>query len=470
MLTSGPSPAEDETMLAPLANPTYRFLFAAQVIALFGTGLTTVALALLAYDLAAGEAGAVLGTALALKMIAYVTIAPVAGAFAHLLPRRALLVALDVARAAVVLSLPFVTEIWQVYVLIVAMNACSAAFTPVFQATIPDILEDEPTYTRALSLSRLAYDLENLLSPTAAALALLVVSYDGLFLANALAFAASAGLVVSCTLPSARPPERAGGITTQLAAGVNIYLRTPRLTGLFALSLAVAAAGAMMIVNTVVLVRERFGGDDTDVAIAFAAAGAGSMVIALALPRVLERVPDRPVMLAGGLLSAAGLACGLLRPDFTWLLPLWFLLGAASSLIQTPAGRLLRRSAHEADRPAVYAAQFALSHLCWLLTYPLAGLAGAAIGLETTFAILAAVALAATAAAAAMWPRGDPLEIEHTHAAQHHEHRHVHDAHHQHAHEGWEGPEPHSHPHRHRPLRHRHPYVIDPHHPAWPRG
>lgn len=58
-------------MLAVLANRTYRHLFAAQVIALIGTALLTVALGLLAYDLAGGQASAVLGTALAIKMVAY---------------------------------------------------------------------------------------------------------------------------------------------------------------------------------------------------------------------------------------------------------------------------------------------------------------------------------------------------------------------------------------------------------------
>jgi hypothetical protein len=59
-------------MLSVLCNRTYRHLFAAQVIALVGTGLATVALGLLAYELAGKNAGAVLGTALAIKMIAYV--------------------------------------------------------------------------------------------------------------------------------------------------------------------------------------------------------------------------------------------------------------------------------------------------------------------------------------------------------------------------------------------------------------
>ena len=63
-------------MISVLRNPTYRNLFGAQVIALTGTGLATVALGLLAYDLAGADAGAVLGTALAIKMVAYVGVAP----------------------------------------------------------------------------------------------------------------------------------------------------------------------------------------------------------------------------------------------------------------------------------------------------------------------------------------------------------------------------------------------------------
>lgn len=73
-----------------------------------------MALGLLAYQLAGNQAGAVLGTALALKMVAYVGIAPLVGAFAHHLPRRAFLVALDLLRAGITLLLPFVTEVWQV--------------------------------------------------------------------------------------------------------------------------------------------------------------------------------------------------------------------------------------------------------------------------------------------------------------------------------------------------------------------
>jgi len=443
-------------MLSPLTNPTYRRLLLAQLLSLLGTGLATVALGLLAFELAGAQAGAVLGTALAIKMVAYVGIAPVAGAFAHLVPRRALLVALDLVRAAVALCLPFVTETWQVYVLIFLLQAGSAAFTPTFQATIPDVLPEEAEYTKALSLSRLAYDLEALMSPAVAAALLGVMGFHWLFGLNALGFVASAVLVASLVLPAAGAPateERGPGRITR---GARLFLATPRLRGLLALDLAVAAAGAMVIVNTVVLVMAGFGLGEREVAWTLAAYGLGSMVAALALPRLLDRwVGDRAAMLAGGALLVAGLLLAPLAPTWPALLPVWALLGLGNGLVLTPSGRLLRRSVHAGDRPALFAAHFALSHACWLLAYPLAGWLGAAAGLGATFLVLALLAAAGLGAAVALWPRHDPEEIEHHHAGL-----------------------PAAHPHRAAGspvetapggFRHRHAFVIDDLHARWPR-
>jgi MFS family permease len=188
-------------MLRTLENPTFRHLFAAQLVALVGTGLASVALGLLAWQLAGDNAGAVLGTALAIKMVAYVTLAPVAAAIAERLPRRAFLVALDLIRAGVIACLPFVDQVWQIYVLIFFLQAASAGFTPAFQAVIPDVLKDEDDYTNALSLLRLTEDMEQLASPMIAALLLTVVSFPVLFLGTVVGFIASALLVVTARLP-----------------------------------------------------------------------------------------------------------------------------------------------------------------------------------------------------------------------------------------------------------------------------
>jgi MFS family permease len=111
-------------------------------VAFIGTGLATVALGLLAWTLAGDNAGAVLGTALAIKMVAYVTLAPVAAAIGKRLPRRAFLVTLDLIRAGVIACLPFGDQVWQIYVLIFFLQAASAGFTPAIHAMIPDVLTD----------------------------------------------------------------------------------------------------------------------------------------------------------------------------------------------------------------------------------------------------------------------------------------------------------------------------------------
>ncbi|MBC7140672.1 MAG: MFS transporter [Rhodobacteraceae bacterium] len=401
------------TLLAPLANRTFARLFGAQVTALLGTGLLTIALALLAYDLAGARGGLVLGYALTLKMVAYVGIAPVANAFLGHLPRRGLLVTLDLVRAGVALMLPFVTEIWQIYVLIFVLQAASAAFTPTFQATIPDILPDERSYTSALSLSRLALDIENLASPALAALLLTLMPASALFFGTAAGFLGSAALVWRADPPRA-PARPAASVWQRTSAGTRIFLATPRLRGLFALNLAAAAGGAMVIVNTAVIVGTLFEGSRTGVAVATGAFGVGSMLAALALPRLLSALPDRPVMLTG----AAGLSVSLifgavilaLAPAFAAELWPAYLIwmaatGLAYSTILTPTGRLLRRSAEAAERPALFAAQFALSHLCWLVTYPLAGILGAWAGMTTAAVLLGLLAALATLGAMRLWPR-----------------------------------------------------------------
>ncbi|NVK42587.1 MAG: MFS transporter [Oceanospirillaceae bacterium] len=453
--------------VSPLQDRRYRHLFSAQVISLFGTGLTTVALALLAHQVAGGRAGEVLGIALALKMVAYVFVAPLIGSYAQQLPRRTLLVSLDLLRASAVLALPFITAVWQIYCLVFLLNVFSAGFTPVFQATIPDIIQDKQQYDRALSFSRLAYDLENLLSPTIAAMLIALMSFNALFVLNAVAFVASALLVVSVVLPG-QSPDHGSTFWHRAKQGMRIYLRTPRLQGLLALCLGVAAVGSMQIVNTVVYVRTYLGLDDTWVAIALAAAGGGSMSAALLIPKALQKVSERSLMLVGGAVMAAAVLLGTLQPDIAGLMVLWLLTGFGSSLVQTPVGRLLIRSCHEPDRPAVFAAQFSLSHACWLVAYPLAGWIGANLGLVAAFAVMGAIALASALVAVMLWPPREPDSLKHVHVAMDHSHLHYHDEHHQHAHEGWEGPEPHSHPHHHAPMKHRHRLVIDEHHPDWP--
>ena len=378
-----------------------------------GTGLLTVALGLLAYDIAGSSAGAVLGTALAIKMIAYVIVAPVVSALTNRLSRKGVLVSADVVRAATALALPFVDQVWQVYVLIFVLQAASATFTPTFQAVIPSVVPEEGQYTRALTLSRLAYDLESLLSPLLAAVLLTIISFHTLFVGTSLGFAISALMVAGTILPNYSAPAREDSFVHRATTGIRMFFTTPALRALMALNVVVASATALVVVNTVVYVRDLFAGSSSGVAIALGFYGAGSITAALCIPRVLAVTSDRRLMLAGaglavlGTAAAASVAAAATGGTVGWIClgAVWTTLGVATSMINTPSARILRRESDRRTRTSLFTAQFSLSHAAFLITYPVAGWVGAQVGQVAAAAALAAVATLAALSAARLWSR-----------------------------------------------------------------
>jgi hypothetical protein len=150
-------------------------------------------------------------------------------------------------------------------------------------------------------------------------------------------------------------------------------------------------------------------------------------------------------------LGVLGYAFPVLGAGATWpvLLSGWGVLGAAYAMCVTPAGRLLKRSSVEEDRPALFAAQFALSHVCWLIAYPVAGQVGAQEGMAIAFQSLAVLALVGTGLAVLTWPRSDPVRVPHDHPELPSDHPHLRQGH--------------------RDGAAEHDFVIDAYHPRWPR-
>ncbi|WP_025618148.1 MFS transporter [Salinispora cortesiana] len=404
-------------MRALLGNRTYRWLFAAQIVALLGSGLATVALGLLAYDLAGARAGAVLGTALTIKMVAYVCVSPLVGAVLDRVPRGVVMVGADLVRLGVVLLLPWVEAIWQVYLLIAVLQAASATFTPTFQSVLPDVIPDEGDYTKALSASQLAVSLENIVSPVVAAALLLVVKFNVLFVGTAVGFLVSALFVSVATVPRAQRSSRVR-FSERLLVGMRMFAGTPRLRAVLALNMVVAGSGAVTLVSTVNVVRDLLNAAEAQVPLLLTVSGLGSVAAALGAPLLLRRRRDRGVLFIGAgtaLLALFGALLLSMVPSWPLAMGVWLLIGFAGGLIVVTVNRVLRASSAAADRPALYAAQFSLSHLCWLVTYPLVGWVGAGVGLTTAWALLTGLVLVAGLSARRLWPVGLPEAFRHQH-------------------------------------------------------
>ena len=384
--------------------PAFRTLFTAQIIALIGTGLTTIALALLAFELAGNEASIVLGTALAIKMIAYVIISPaITGLIRHKHQKQCLIL-FDLLRAIFVMLLFFVTSVWQIYVLIFFLQAFSAGFTPIYQSVISDILKEDRLFIKGASLSRIAYNLENILSPTFALLILTFINYPSFFIANTICFFLSAALILITNFPQLNAKKIDMSPLWQKAiSGIALFLKNKNLLAILSLNMVIATSGAMILVNSVTIIQGFFGLSEYKLAIAMLCYGTGAMLSAFVVFIKSGESNYKRIMLIGAFLTSLTSLSSIFIQSYEALLLSWACFGFLSSFILVPIGQILREETNVNDRTAIFGAQFSLSHACWLISYPLIGYLLVFSGLKISFFIIAILVFMTTSAAWYLW-------------------------------------------------------------------
>jgi len=399
-------------------NRDFRLLFGAQIISLLGSGVTTVGLALFAYQLTGGvSATAVIGNALTLRILAFLLFSQPAGVIADRVSRKKILIFADLVRFGLLTLFPFITAVWQIYALIFAINAVTAFFTPTFESSVPEVVGDEQ-YVKALSLSRVATDVEAVAAPALAGLLVALFGLRWVFWFDAFTYLVSASLVALVAMPHLKrslPRISVRGFLTDLTTGTRILLREPSLRQALTLSIAEATAGAAAIVATVSYVRDVLGRGETTFAFVMAAVGLGSSLTAIVLGRATggyeKGARDQSILhgrrhkwasralLVGGLLLGLVLLPDILKPPLLIFSFLWILNGAGQALIAIPSSTLLAEHTIEGERGRAYAAHFALTHLFWLASYPAVGHAAAKWGSPLTFTGAGVVCLLVTVVA-----------------------------------------------------------------------
>ncbi len=424
----------------------FQKLFWAHVVSLIGSGLSSVALALLAHQLVGASAAAVLGVTLAIRIVVIVLCAPWAGQIAARFGARAILIGSDVVRAGVVVGFFFADSVWEIYALAVVLNLGAALFTPIYKAVIPGVVS-EAQYPRALALGAIAYDTANILGPSLAGLVIATVGFRGNFVADGVTFLLSAALLFAVPRLLIEPP-RAIGRKTTLGHGLAAMFQRAPLRQTLLLALQTSVMGGFVLVATVDFVKVQLGRSDAAYAWVMAAYGIGAVCGATIYGRATPSVRNAMVSAsAPAMLIALGLAAAF--QQYAAVLVGWTLAGAAQSILGIRGNELLAANSQGEERPHIYAAHFSLSHAGWGLTYPLAGFLTTALGFgETAWlfgALLAAVSLP-------LWLKR-PYEKSQPPSD--------HEAH-QHAHSAFDPPDTfHSHEHRHGALVHSHPHRHD---------
>jgi len=361
-----------------LKNPVFAQLYLAQTISLLGDALTWVGLALLAFQLAGKDSALVLAVALTLRVTAFVFLSPLAGVLADRLDRKLILVVTHLMRMLIVGLLPFVGAIWQVYVLIFALNVFNAFFTPTYQATLP-LVVGKDDYPQALALSSATYELLGVLGPGIAGGVAVLIGARQIFFLDALSFLVAAVLIFSLPSLLHKPSEATVKPTVGVWRGIQegttrLFMDIPIRYAL-AMELVAAVAGAQILVNTIGYLKGGLQQGDVQYGWVMAAFGIGATLSALAVGALDKKLTRTNFILLGAALTTSALLPAN-AVGYVPLLGLWLLAGAGQNWVNLPAQALIAERIPSAIQGGVYGAHFAWSHLWWALAYPLAGWLG----------------------------------------------------------------------------------------------
>lgn len=234
-----------------IRNRRYFPLWLGQLISNLGDTLHYIALVVWVYQ-RTGSSLAIAGTVF-FEVVPVVLLAPVAGVVIDRLPRKAILVAADVARAVLVLALLLTTEQWQVYGIVAALAAAGTFFNPAVNATLPTLLSADDL----LAANSVAWSTGRFVQIIGSAVALGVIETVGAeaaFVFNAGTFLVSALLLLLLPVPPGRKVETRGwhAYVADARAGVR-FARHDRFVSRLVLvqalaSLSVGATSALLVV------------------------------------------------------------------------------------------------------------------------------------------------------------------------------------------------------------------------------
>lgn len=311
-----------------LANRDFRALWLGQALALLGQAVVYVAVALYVYDLT-GSARE-LSFALALELLPYVLIGPLAGLLADRLERRSILLAAYLVQAILVAALPFTTTLAQVYVLVFLSSLLAPVAGLVRAAALPAVTGQE-LFVRGNSLDIVALNGVNVIGP------LLAGWLAGLWGARPTLFIAAGCLLGAAlwTLPAKIPgpardrrePLRLGLFWTDLREGLRFLLRQPVLRFSLLLNCVVSLGWSAPNVAAIVYLNDTLGTGGREYGLLRGIVSLGIALGVFVLGRYGRRWPRQHLLVGGAVLAGLAYTLVLGRPGLVTLLGLWFVAG-----------------------------------------------------------------------------------------------------------------------------------------------
>ncbi|MEU1881401.1 dTMP kinase [Streptosporangium sp. NPDC020072] len=316
-----------------LANAPFRKLWTAMSVCSLGDWLNLIALTALAGNLTAGSGYRIqsfaIGGVFVAKMLPAILLGPLAGAFADRFDRRLTMVAADVARFALVLSIPLVGNYQWIIVATFLVECVNLFWVPAKDATVPNLVPKERLEAaNQLNLlvtygtAPIAALLFAVLSFTTDLLGALVPSLADTSLAlfvNSLAYLASAVIIFTLReIPKTTSPTvkvATPSVLRQIVDGWRFVGRDRLVRGLITGMIGAFAAGGAVVGVAKLYVRA-LGGGDPAYGVMFGAVFLGMAAGMFFGPRMLRELSRRrlfglSIIGAGAVLAAVALVHNL---------------------------------------------------------------------------------------------------------------------------------------------------------------
>ena len=404
---------------ALLTNRALTRLLVGEFVSSIGDWLYLVALLVVVY--ARTQDPVLLGVVGATRVLPYVLLSVPAGIAADRFDRRRILIATDVARGAIMVALAYLVATdgpveWIVGLAILA-TCFSTFFGPTIGAYLPTLVADE----RQLGPANSAWaTLDNLAFALGPAIAGLLIALGGLTLAfvlNAVSFAVIAfvlaGLPSTAPIPSTSSEAGAGAGDVDVAAEPPAVepVAAPRsaparfpvrvVVGLGAVDVVTAFAFGGVAVLTVVLAATSYGTGEAGTGGLNAAIGVGGIIGAVVSGALVLRPGLGRVLVAGGIVTAAGLAIMGLTDAFAIALVALVVASTGSLVLEVVGTTIFQRAVPDAVRGRALGATATASMLSYSvgsLVVPILadsiGLAPVLLGSAVAVALTTIVAVA----------------------------------------------------------------------------
>jgi MFS family permease len=175
-----------------LTNINYRKLWIGEAISNIGNRIHFIALMTYVYTLTGRALD--LGLLMIFMTLPNLLLGPLAGVLADRMERRYLMVMSDIARFALVLLVPFTTNLWQIYTISLLMGAANSVFHPSEFSLLPSLVEKEALVT-VNSLQVTTMNVVSIIGPAVGGLIVARFGTTPAFLANSGSFLFSALMI-----------------------------------------------------------------------------------------------------------------------------------------------------------------------------------------------------------------------------------------------------------------------------------